>query len=114
MYEYKANVVRVIDGDTIIVNIDLGFDSWKFNQRIRLLGINAPELKGITKANGLKSKEFLESLFVDVNGSVVLHTAKDSTDKYGRYLADVFVSYISQSINEYLVACGMAVKATYK
>ena len=62
MYHYKAKLLRVVDGDTIDVDIDLGFDVWLRKQRIRLAGIDTPESRTRNKAEkalGLKAKEFL-------------------------------------------------------
>jgi micrococcal nuclease len=82
MYEYKAELVRVVDGDTIIVNIDLGMDVWLHQVRIRLLHINAPEMK---TPEGPIAKAYLESL---IKGQSLSVTTK-SKDKYGRRLAEV-------------------------
>jgi micrococcal nuclease len=58
MYTYKAAVIDVTDGDTIVVDIDLGFGVWLRKQSIRMAKINAPELKGATVEAANKSKEF--------------------------------------------------------
>ena len=61
MYEYKAKVLRVIDGDTMICEVDLGF-SIKVTERIRLRGINTPEVRGTEKKRGLEVKEIVKSI----------------------------------------------------
>lgn len=96
MYEYRANLKRVIDGDTIEAVIDLGFNI-KFVEKIRLLGINAPEIFGVKKGSeeylrGLLAKEFLEKRLA--NGFVV-KTQKDKKGKYGRYIGELFVDNVN-------------------
>jgi micrococcal nuclease len=63
MYEYNCKIVRVVDGDTVDVDIDLGFDTWKCGERIRLYGIDTPECRtrdAEEKAAGLLAKDFVE------------------------------------------------------
>ena len=84
MYHYKAVLVRVIDGDTIDVDIDLGFDVWLKKQRIRLAGIDAPESRTRNKAEkvlGLAAKARLTEL---CSGEMQLESL--GTGKYGRIL----------------------------
>jgi len=83
LYTYKALVERVVDGDTMVLDIDLGFSSWA-RQKVRLRGIDAPELP---TPEGKKSKEFVESQLKAVE-FVVVKTYK--SDKYDRYLSDIF------------------------
>ena len=59
MHEYRAYVRKVYDGDTVTVDIDLGFDIILHKQKIRLLRINAPEVRGIERELGLKSRDAL-------------------------------------------------------
>ena len=61
MYEYRAFVRRVYDGDTVTVDIDLGFDVVLRNQKIRLVRINAPEVRGVQRPEGLKSRDALRA-----------------------------------------------------
>lgn len=56
LYEYRADICRVVDGDTVDADIDLGFNVWLHNERLRFYGIDAPELKGSTRAAGLAAK----------------------------------------------------------
>ena len=93
-YFYNANIVRVIDGDTIVCNIDLGFDTWIHNEHVRLLGINAPEVRTrdpIEKVAGIEAKKYVERFFAQYENKIVLETFYDSTGKYGRTLAIVYV-----------------------
>ena len=85
-YYYKCKVVRVIDGDTIVVDIDQGFNDWKHKQKLRLAGIDTPESRTRNKAEkvlGLAAKERVKELCGD---EVYIQTL-DAGDKYGRILA---------------------------
>jgi len=112
MYEYAATVRRVIDGDTVDVDIDLGC-SIHHHVRVRLYGINAPETHGVKKTSeeykrGTAATEFLRK---QVEGSeLVIHTHKDRKGKYGRYLAELWVPGEEKSINSLMVEEGHAVE----
>jgi micrococcal nuclease len=87
MYEYKATVIRVIDGDTVDVDIDLGF-SIHTHQRVRVNGIDAPERY---TPEGRLAAAFLSS-YLSPGTPIVTSTVKAvSTEKYGRYLADIIL-----------------------
>ncbi len=106
MFEYRAFVRRVYDGDTITVDIDLGFDVLMKNQKIRLLGINSPEIRGENRQAGLVSRDFLRE---KISGKwVVLKTKKDKKGKYGRWLGEVFLE--EKNINALMLSEGMAKK----
>jgi micrococcal nuclease len=92
-YLYKAEQLRVIDGDTLEVLIDLGFHSFT-QQRIRLAQLNAPE---ITSASGRAARNFLTDLLTDAK-TIVLQTHK--ADLHGRYVAHVFASPRKLSIDD--------------
>lgn len=83
-YTYNARIIKVIDGDTIDLEVDLGFDI-TMNMRVRMYGINAPEMN--TPAGPL-AKQFLQDM-LPLDAQVLMHSKKDKTDKYGRYLAIV-------------------------
>ena len=85
LHTYLAILEKVIDGDTLEVRIDLGFDVWRV-EHIRLRGLDAPELGS---PEGQAAKRFVARELADIP-FVVLHTYK--TDKYARYVADVFYS----------------------
>lgn len=89
LYHYKAKVVNVYDGDTCTVDIDLGLHTWIKGEKIRLTRINAPELRGTEKTKGLKSRDFLRSLILGKD--VYIETIKDKKEKYGRYLAEIWL-----------------------
>ena len=87
-YIFKCTVMKIIDGDTVDVDIDLGFDCWLRSQRIRLVGIDAPECRTRDrqeKAFGFAAKEFVEN-FIPVGSTAILTTKEKG--KYGRYLGD--------------------------
>lgn len=104
MYEYKAKVVRVYDGDTITCDIDLGFFTWIKDQSIRLAGIDTPEIRGEERPKGLVSAEWLRERILDKE--VILKTYKDSKGKYGRWLADVYLDDVN--MNQALLDEGLA------
>ena len=90
MYEYRCKVSRVIDGDTVDVDIDLGFGVWLHKERVRIIGIDTPESRTRDKEEkkyGLAAKAFVKDFFRI--GDVVLTTKKyDAKGKFGRILGD--------------------------
>ncbi len=104
MYEYKATVVKVYDGDTITVDFDLGFGIVLKKQTIRLLGINTPEVRGKEKASGIISRDALRQRIL--GKQVVIKTSKDKKGKYGRWLGEVFMA--DENINKWLISEGYA------
>ena len=88
MFEYNCTIVKVIDGDTVDVDIDLGFGVWLKKQRIRLYGIDTPESRTRDleeKKYGLVAKEFVEA-HLPLGSTRILTTVQDKTGKYGRIL----------------------------
>lgn len=106
LYTYRAVIDRIIDADTVVVHIDLGFTVWMHDQHIRFAHINAPELK--TEA-GKAARTYLFSLLGDLPVDVILQTLKDRQDNYGRYLG-VFITAAGINLNEALVQAGHAVR----
>jgi micrococcal nuclease len=111
MYEYHVKkVLNVVDGDTIDVDIDLGF-SVSYTQRVRLAGIDTPESRTKDlkeKALGLEVKEFLKKQLKDAL-SVTIKTEKpDSSEKYGRILGWLYVNDSEKSLNELMIEQGYA------
>jgi micrococcal nuclease len=93
MYEYRAKVIKVIDGDTADVDIDLGFDVVLKKQRIRFMGIDTPESRTsdeVEKMYGNMAKDFVKSFLKD-GEYVTLKTFKDDRGKFGRVLGDFSV-----------------------
>jgi micrococcal nuclease len=113
MYEYRIKkVTNVVDGDTIDVEIDLGF-SVSYAQRLRLAGIDTPESRTTDKAEkvlGLEAKEYLKSKVKEAKDIVVKTEKPDSSEKYGRILGWVYVDGSNKSINEQMIEDGHAWK----
>ena len=111
MYQYYVRKVEnVVDGDTIDVLIDLGFDIL-FQSRVRLAGIDTPESRTkdlAEKALGLEAKEYLKKSLKDAK-SVVIKTEKmDSSEKYGRILGWLYINDDTESINDKMINDGYA------
>lgn len=92
MYTYSAFVTGVHDGDSITVDIDLGFGVWLKKQKIRLMGIDAPELRGTEeeRKEAIAVRDYLRKRIL--NQKVTIETHKDSKGKYGRWLAVVIIN----------------------
>jgi len=89
MYEYKCRILRVIDGDTVDVDIDLGFGIWRHRERVRLFGIDTPESRTrdlVEKKFGLAAKKFVRDN-LPIGSIQTLVTMKDKKGKFGRILA---------------------------
>ena len=102
MYEYKCKMVKVVDGDTIDVDIDLGFGVWMRNQRIRMHGIDTPESRTRDleeKKYGLAAKEFL--IKWTNSGGLTLKTHKDDRGKFGRILGEIWC--FDTNVNEKMI-----------
>ena len=89
MYSYYCTVVRVIDGDTFVADIDLGFGICLLRKHIRIYGVNTPEVVGKTKDAGLKARNYLEE-WLKLNASDLWIIVENKQDKYGRILARVY------------------------
>lgn len=111
MYEYRASLVKIIDGDTIDVDIDLGFDVALKKQRIRLYGINTPESRTRDleeKKYGLAAKERLKGLLEEADTiSIKTEIDKKARGKYGRILGTVMAD--ATNVNNLLIEEGHAV-----
>ena len=113
LYHYRARVVSVYDGDTCTADIDLGLRTWINEEKLRLARINAPELVGVEKPAGLAARDFLRSL---IDGKEIhLQTIKDRQEKYGRYLAEIFVEQngAGVNVNDLMVQNGHAAYKEY-
>lgn len=108
-YTYRAVVVSVYDGDTCTVDIDLGLGIWAKSEKIRLCRINAPEVRGDERQQGLKSRDRLREL---IDGKpIIVETIKDKKGKYGRYLGEIWMESDEGNpvnINDLLVSEGLA------
>ncbi len=129
MYQYKAIIQKVIDGDTLEIDIDLGLSIWIKNEKIRLYGINTPEVFGVKKSSpeweiGNQASEFVKKL-VNGNQEATVETFKDKKEKFGRYLANVYIRIKPEELvgltgirvhgdcyclNDILIGKGLAVK----
>lgn len=106
MFEYNCKLIKVIDGDTVDVDIDLGFGVWLRNQRIRMYGIDTPESRTRDldeKKYGLAAKAFLTEMLDDSH--LILKTHKDERGKFGRILGEIWrtTNFADQSINNYMI-----------
>jgi micrococcal nuclease len=111
MYEYFVKeVTKVVDGDTIDVIIDLGFDIM-FSSRVRLAGIDTPESRTSDKrekALGLESKKFLESKIKAAKNIVIKTEKLNSSEKYGRILGWLYLDGDGNSVNHEMIEKGYA------
>ena len=102
MYRYKVSVVKVVDGDTIDVDIDLGFGMTYKKQRVRMLGIDTPESRTrdlVEKKFGKASKTHLKSILESGGIQLVSH----DKGKFGRILGELFIGDSSYSINQQMI-----------
>ena len=93
MFQYNCKILRVVDGDTVDVDIDLGFGIWMHKERIRMFGIDTPESRtkdDIEKIYGNAAKEYVKS-FLPIGSIQTLETQKDKTGKFGRILGKFLV-----------------------
>jgi micrococcal nuclease len=116
VYDYKGEVLRVVDGDTVHLELDLGMDI-KIRVTARLAGINAPEMN---TGEGEEAKAYLQALLRPEPGAYPLPvrvvTVKDKKEKYGRYLAHLWhwnAKVDGPSINQQMVSAGHAVNVVY-
>ena len=112
MYEYNAEVLRVVDGDTVDVLIDVGFSTFK-KERVRLHGINTPECRTRDleeKKKGLAAKDRLETLIASCDNRCVIKTELDKKGKYGRILGVIHSPNKKKNFNRMLVSEGHAVE----
>lgn len=130
LYWYRARLSKAVDGDTVDFFVDLGFN-FQTKMRFRVLGINAPELKGETLALAKEARAFLSSILGPASDAakIRIKSHRDESDKYGRYLCEIYapVGYNSAgdpksayfevdpsaawcSINDLMVRAGYAVE----
>ena len=111
MYEYRVKKVhKVVDGDTIDVDIDLGFDI-SFSSRVRLAGIDTPESRTTDlkeKTLGVEVKEKLKKEIAAAKDIVIKTEKPDSSEKYGRILGWIFLDGNTVSLNQQLIDQGYA------
>jgi endonuclease YncB( thermonuclease family) len=114
LYHYAAIVVRVIDGDTIVLHWSLGGEIWQHNVHFRLARINAPDARKEGPEAAHAATEYLRSLF-PVGAKIFIRTIKDTQEKYGRYLIELTAEQDGQwvNVNDLLVLAGHAVYVEY-
>ena len=105
-YVYKATVKEVYDGDTITIDIDLGFNIVLKDQKIRLLGVNTTELRGEEKEEGLKVRDAVRKLIL--NKEIIIKTERDKKGRYGRWLAVIYIGELN--LNQMLIDKGYKYK----
>ena len=104
MYQYKAKIIDVYDGDTVTALVDLGFLSFR-EMKLRLYGIDTPELRGVEKVEGKKVRDIVTGMILDKE--VTINSFKDKQGKYGRYLATIVLED-GLNVNQWLVENGYA------
>ena len=107
MFEYRVNITRLVDGDTVDAELDLGFNII-YKERIRLMGIDTPESRTrnkVEKKLGLKSKARLKELISENKGNIILKTSKEGKGKFGRILGTLLLTVGDKefSVNEFSI-----------
>ena len=114
LYHYRAEVTSVYDGDTCTLTIDLGLHLKIEDEKVRLSRINAPEVRGEERPEGLVARDWLRER---IEGRQVwIQTIKDKKGKYGRYIAEIWVEdepEVFVNISDEMVAAGHAVYKEY-
>ena len=110
MHEYKCKILRIVDGDTVDVDIDLGFGVWLHKERVRMMGIDTPESRTSDKEEkvyGMLSKNFVKDT-LPIGSMQILRTHKDKTGKFGRILGDFLIE--NKSLGDIMVDKSLAVR----
>jgi micrococcal nuclease len=107
-YSRKATIERVIDGDTFVCMIDMGLRIYK-RVTVRVFGLNCPEKTGLTKAQGLRSKDYTKGWFASNKEFMIRTVNKGKEDSFGRLIAEVASIDNNYSLSEGLLAFGLAV-----
>lgn len=114
MYEYKCKILRVVDGDTVDIDIDLGFGVWMHKERVRMMGIDTPESRTrdkVEKMFGLASKAKLKELLpigsIQVLKTEIDRSGEDKKGKFGRILGDFIID--EKRATDILIESGHAV-----
>tara|TARA_R110000751_G_scaffold89654_1_gene176454 strand:+ start:426 stop:791 length:366 start_codon:yes stop_codon:yes gene_type:complete len=108
LYQYKVSVTRIVDGDTVDVDVDLGFGVWLRNERIRLAGVDTPEKRTrdpIEKKAGIKASEFTGKMLTGAD-EIILLSHEKGKGKYGRILGTLMCD--GMSLNDALISSGNA------
>lgn len=106
MYTYSAKLIRVVDGDGVVLDIDLGFYQWRLNRSYRLGRIDAPEMNTV---EGVAAKTHLSSL---LNGANYLMVTTSKADSFDRWIVELFAD--GRNLNDQMVADGHAVYKVFR
>lgn len=108
LYRYQAGLVRVVDGDTVDFNVDLGFGVWLHEKRFRLLGIDAPEMRLAERPAGAKSKAWLHDRLSNAETIVIqsFDAKKVGRDSFGRWLVVIYADGVN--VCEEMLKLGLA------
>jgi micrococcal nuclease len=110
MFEYRCTVTRVVDGDTLDLDVDLGLRV-HVRARVRLVGVNTPEIYGVKRDSeeAIAGRQVAAEVerWIDAAGKLTVRTEKDTTGKYGRWLATL-VNEAGETLNDYLIEHGHA------
>ena len=99
LYYYRGHVTGVWDGDSITLNLDLGFKFCRKEMKLRLYGINTPEIRGEEREKGIIARDALRKKILGKD--VIIQTISDKTCKYGRYLGIIYLEGVN--INQWLI-----------
>lgn len=119
LYCYRARYVKNYDGDTVTMDIDLGMGIWLRGQKLRLYGINTPEMRGGTDESKERAREAKNYVSRMLSGAqdILVETIKDKSGKYGRLLAVIWFRGLDkmeyENLNGALVEEGLAEKKSY-
>jgi micrococcal nuclease len=112
MYQYKAKILKVLDGDTVDIDLDLGFNIVLSNQRVRMAGIDTPESRTVDKEEkirgNLSKKKLAEKLPIGSYVTIETQKSDNNDDKFGRILA-IFVLEDGTSLNQWMIDNNYAV-----
>ena len=114
MYQYRCQILRVVDGDTVDIDIDLGFGVWMRKQRVRLYGVDTPESRTRDleeKKFGMMAKKYVKG-HLPIGTDQILRTHKDGKGKFGRILGEFIVEEGMTTLNALLIKNHHAVKYT--
>ena len=114
MYQYRCQILRVVDGDTVDIDIDLGFGVWMRKQRVRLYGVDTPESRTRDleeKKFGMMAKKYVKG-YLPIGTDQILRTHKDGKGKFGRILGEFVVEEGMTTLTALLIKNHHAVKYT--
>lgn len=109
LWNYRARVRRVIDGDTLLIELDQGLHTYRI-EMLRILGVNTPELRGPSRAAGLAAAEATRQWLAGCVGEWPLLIHTERADAFGRYLAVVIDAATGASLGDALLASGHAIE----